>query len=156
MVEEWHSASQESKSVRTRDGMQERTKTALMVAPTWTEIDALNIHAREKLRQTGRLTGADQSFVSLRAKDWTKAQQKDFRSYQPGDILVAHKATKHFQKGEEMQVVRRVKGRLVVTRGAEELSVSPRQSGLAWVVCEARMMPVATGDHSPAAHSCPG
>ncbi|HRG57069.1 MAG TPA: hypothetical protein PLG56_13570, partial [Lacunisphaera sp.] len=88
----------------------------------------------------------DQSFVSLRAKDWTKAQQKDYRSYQPGDILVAHKATKNFQKGEEMQVVRRVKGRLVVTRGAEELSVSPRQSGLAWVVCEARMMPIATGD----------
>jgi conjugative relaxase-like TrwC/TraI family protein len=146
IVEEWHSASQETESVRTRDGVQERTKTALMVAPTWTEIDALNLHAREKLRQTGRLTGADQSFVSLRAKDWTKAQQKDFRSYQPGDILVAHKATKHFQKGEEMQVVRREKGRLVVSRGAEELSFSPRQSGLAWVVCEARMMPVATGD----------
>jgi hypothetical protein len=102
MVEEWHAASQETKIVRARDGVQERAKTALMVAPTWAEIDALNTCARQKLRSTGRLTGEDQSFVSLRAKDWTKAQQKDHRSYQPGDILVAHKETKHFAKGRRI------------------------------------------------------
>ncbi|MDI1251517.1 MAG: AAA family ATPase, partial [Lacunisphaera sp.] len=146
MVEEWHSATKEAKFVRTRDGVQERAKTALMVAPTWAEIDALNIHAREKLRQAGQLTGADQSFVSLRAKDWTKAQQKDCRSYQPGDILAAHKTTKHFAKGEELRVIRREEDRLVVARGNGELSVSPRQSGLAWTVCEERAMPVAAGD----------
>ncbi|MDI1248575.1 MAG: AAA family ATPase, partial [Lacunisphaera sp.] len=146
MVGEWHSATKESKSVRTRDGVQERAKTALIVAPTWAEIDALNIHAREKLRQSGQLTGTDQSFVSLRAKDWTKAQQMDCRSYQLGDILVAHKTTKHFVKSEELTVLRREKDRLVVARGAGELSVSPRQSGLAWTVCEAKAMPVAAGD----------
>ena len=146
MVEEWHAASQETKSVRTRDGTQERAKTALMVAPTWAEIDALNTHARQKLRSMGRLTGEDQSFVSLRAKDWTKAEQKDHRSYQPGDILVAHKATKHFAKGDELQVIRREKRRLVVTRGGQEVSVSPRQSGLAWTVCEERPLSIAAGD----------
>jgi hypothetical protein len=146
MVEEWHAASQETKIVRARDGVQERAKTALMVAPTWAEIDALNTYARQKLRSTGRLTGEDQSFVSLRAKDWTKAQQKDHRSYQPGDILVAHKETKHFAKGDELQVIRREKRRLVVTRNGQEVSVSPRQSGLAWTVCEPRPLSIATGD----------
>jgi conjugative relaxase-like TrwC/TraI family protein len=146
MVAEWHAAAQETKFVRTRDGAQERVKTALMVAPTWAEIDALNTHAREKLRTAGRLTGEDQTFVALRAKHWTKAQQKDHRRYQPGDILVAHKAAKHFAPGDELRVVRREKHRIVVARQGQEFSVSPRQSGLAWTVCEERPIPLATGD----------
>ena len=91
MVEEWYAASRETKIVRKRNLAREEPKTALMVAPTWAEIDALNAHARDKLRTVGRVTGEDRPFISLRAKDWTKAQQKDVRRYQPGDVLVAHK-----------------------------------------------------------------
>lgn len=146
MVEEWHAASQETKVVRTQGGVQERAKTGLMVAPIWTEIDALNTHAREKLRSVGQLQGGDRLFVALRAKDWTKAQQKDHRNYQPGDVLVVGKATKHFAKGDELRVVRREKRRLVVSHQGHEVSVSSRQTGLAWTVCEERPLPVATGD----------
>lgn len=146
MVAEWFAASRETKVVRTRHGDQMRPKAALMIAPTWTEIDALNTHARATLRTHGVVTGADADFTALRAKDWTKAQQRDARNYQPGDWLVAHKATKHFQKHDELRVVRREKRRLIVTRGTEEISVSARQSGLAWTVCEERTLPVATGD----------
>ena len=146
MVAEWFAASQETKSVRTKAGAQERAKTALMVAPTWAEIDALNIHAREKLRVAGKLTGEEQTFTSLRAKGWTKAQQKDARTYQPGDVLVAYKATKHFAKGDELRVVRKEKHRLIVACGGQEISVSPRQSGLAWTVCDERPLSVATGE----------
>ncbi len=146
MVEDWHAVSQKTKTVRTRAGVQTRAQTALMVAPTWNEIDALNAHARARVRKTGQITGADQAFVSLAAKDWTKAQQREARNYQPGDILVAHKATKHFQKHDELRVVRKEKRRLIVARGSEEFSVSPRQSGLAWAVCEERPLAVAAGD----------
>ncbi|MDP2136450.1 MAG: MobF family relaxase, partial [Candidatus Didemnitutus sp.] len=146
MVEEWFRASAETKQVRTRDGMQERAKTALMVAPTWNEIDALNLEARHRLRANDKLTGPDRDFVALRSKDWTRAQHKDHRNYQPGDILVAHKATKHFAKGDELRVIRREQRRLIVVGRAREVSVSPRQSGLAWTVCEERTTPVATGD----------
>lgn len=146
MVNEWFAASQETKSVRTKAGVQERAKTALMVAPTWAEIDALNLHAREKLRAAGKLTREEQTIVSLRAKDWTKAQQQDVRNYQPGDVLVTHKATKHFAKGDELRVVRKEKNRLIVARASVEISVSPRQSGLAWTVCEERPLAVAPGE----------
>jgi conjugative relaxase-like TrwC/TraI family protein len=146
MVEEWLKASQETKQVRTHDGIQERAKTALMVAPTWTEIDQLNLLARLRLRAREKLTGPDRDFVALRAKDWTRAQHKDHRYYHPGDILVAHKMTKHFAKGDEMHVLRKEQGRLVVALGVRELSLSPRQSGLAWAVCEERPNPVAAGD----------
>jgi len=146
MVEEWLRASQETKSIHTRAGAQERAKTALMVAPTWMEIDALNSHARQKLRKAGKISGEDQTFTSLRSKDWTKSQQKDVRNYQPGDVLVAHKTTKHFGKGDELRVVRKEKRRVVVSRGGEEISVAPRQSGLTWTVCEERPVAVAAGD----------
>jgi len=146
MVEEWHRASQETKSVRTRSGNTKRVKTALMVAPTWAEIDQLNITARHRLRADDKLAGRDQDFVSLRAKDWTRAKNKDVRNYRPGDILVAHKATKLFAKGDELRIVRKEQERLIVGRGAEVLSVSPKQAGLAWTACEERKTPVATGD----------
>ena len=146
MVDEWLSASAETKSVRTRAGLQERAKTALMVAPTWAEIDALNHEARHRLRAKDKLTGPDQNFTALRARDWTRAQHKDHRNYHPSDILVAHKTTKHFAKGDELRVIRREERRLIVTGRGGEVSVSPRQSGLAWTVCEERPNPVATGD----------
>lgn len=146
MVEEWLRAQKETRQVRTVTGYTERAKTALMVAPTWSEIDQLNLIARHRLRADQKITGQEQSFVSLRAKDWTRAQKKDIRNYQPGDVLVAHKTTKHFQKNEELRVVGKSKGRLVVTSVAGERSVSARQSGLAWTVCEERKISVAAGD----------
>ena len=146
MVNEWFDATQETKSVPTKNGPEEQAKTALMVAPTWSEIDALNLHAREKLSAAGKLAREEQTIPSLRAKDLTKAQQKDAHNYQPGDVLVTHKATKHFEKGDELRVVRREKRRLIVARGTEEISVSPRQSGLAWTVCEERPLAVAPGE----------
>jgi ATP-dependent exoDNAse (exonuclease V) alpha subunit len=146
MVNEWFEATQETKSVPTKNGAQARAKTALMVAPTWIEIDALNLHAREKLRAAGKLAGEEQTIASLCAKDWTKAQQKDAHNYQPGDVLVTQKATKHFAKGDELRVVRKEKRRLTVARGTEEISISPRQSGLAWTVCEERPLAVAPGE----------
>jgi conjugative relaxase-like TrwC/TraI family protein len=146
MVEEWLSVSRETKVVSTRAGRQERAKTALMVAPTWAEIDALNLEARHRLRATGQLTGPDRPFTALRAKDWTRAQHKDHRNYQPGDILVAHKTTKHFARGDELRVVRREKHRVIVAGRTGEVSVSPRQSGLAWTACDERATPVAPGD----------
>ena len=90
MVNEWFAASQGTRSFRTKSGVQERAKTALMVAPTWTEIDALTTHARGKLRAAGKLASDERTIISLRAKDWTKAQQRDARNYQPGDVLVAN------------------------------------------------------------------
>ena len=65
MVAEWFAASKETKSVRTEAGPQEDAKTALMVAPTWAEIDALNTHARGQLRATGKFTGDEHTFASL-------------------------------------------------------------------------------------------
>lgn len=148
MIDEWFAATQETRSVHTKSGSSERARTALMVAPTWVEIDALTEHARKKLRAAGQLENADRTLISLRAKDWTHAQRKDARLYRPGDVLVAHKATKHFAKSDELRVVRREAGRLIVARPRDgsEISISPRQSGLTWTVFEEHPLAIAGGE----------
>lgn len=146
MVQEWLQAVRETKTVRTDGVCSERPKTVLMVAPTWAEIDALNAIARHRLRAAAEISGSDRPFVSLRAKDWTRAQHKDVRNYRPGDVLVAHKATKHFAVGDELRVLRRERERLIVAAPGGERSISPRQSGLTWTACEERPLPVAAGD----------
>jgi flagellar biosynthesis GTPase FlhF len=96
MVELWHATIRGRRTVG-QTVEQAQPQTALMIAPTWHEIDALNACARAMLRKTGEISGTDQTFVSLRSRDLTRAQQREARHYRPGDVLVAHSATKHFQ-----------------------------------------------------------
>jgi len=145
MVDEWFAASQETKTVRTQDGTHTRTKTALIVAPTWAEIDALNAHARAKLRAAGKIIGDDIPSPHCTRRTGQGATKRCAELPCRRRARCAQ-ATKHFQKNDELRVVRREKRRLIVARGAEEFSVSPRQSGRAWTVCEERAMPVASGD----------
>ena len=52
------------------------------------------------------------------------AEGRAEQNYQAGDVLVAHKTTKHFLKGDELNVVRKDKRRLIVQRAGEAISVS--------------------------------
>jgi len=138
-------ASQEAKTVRTKAGTQERAKTALMIAPTWAEIDALNAHAREKLRAVGNSRATNIPLLRCARKTGRKRSRRTC-AVRAGRCAGHAQATKFFAKGDELRVVRKEKRRLVVGRGAQEFSVSPRQSGMAWTVCEERPLAVATGE----------
>ena len=122
-------------------------KSSLMVAPTWIEIDSLNRVARERLRSEGLLRGADQEILSLWKTNWSRAQNKDPHNYEPGQVLVARKSTKLFQKGANLKVVRNDGVKIIVQDGSGfHFSVSPRQSGTAWTVCDPRPISLAIGD----------
>jgi conjugative relaxase-like TrwC/TraI family protein len=141
MVDEWFAVAH----VAPAKG--QRPATALMVAPTWAEIDELNSVARARLRAAGILRGADRTISSLEKKDWTRAQLKNVNDYVPGDVVVARKRTKQFDKGDELLVVRREADRLVLRSSTgREISCSPKQSGTAWTVSERRELAVAVGD----------
>ena len=141
MVEEWNAVTHGPGARRAS------SKTALMVAPTWAEIEEINQAARQKLRGDGTLRGEDKSITALATKNFTRAEKKQVENYRPGDVLVAHKRTKYFDKGEELLILSRDRERVMVrnTHG-KEYAVSPRQTGLAWTVCEQRPLAVAAGD----------
>lgn len=141
MVDEWVAAA------FSRNSRTEMEMRGLMVAPTWGEIDSLNRLARDRLRTKGILRGEDKDVRSLWRQDWTRAQRKDGRNYEDGQVLVARKRGKHFEKGDELVVLRKEGERLLVqNQRGKEVSVSPKQSGTAWTVCEARSMSLAKGD----------
>jgi thymidine kinase len=141
MVEDWYVAAQKN------IGRNASTKAALMVAPTWTEIDALNQVARKKLRSEGKLRGSDHSITTLWDRNFTRSEKKNPERYMPGDWLVTHKRTKYFGRGEELLILSRDAERISVRDAqGKEFTVSPRQSGLAWRVCEPRALSVTAGD----------
>lgn len=140
MAQEWLHARQAT-------GAGGRQGSALMVAPTWAEIDLINEAARRELRAAGFLGTKESEFQSLWSKNWTSSERKDFRNYAAGQIIVARRRTATFRSGEELTVIK-VDGERLVVRKADgkQVTVSPKQSGSCWTACDARMISIASGD----------
>ena len=82
-----------------------RGKSALIVSPTWREIERVTAEVRERLKQEGLLEQRESVLTVHDPLKWTLAQKRDLRNYQAGLILNFHKATKHFAAGEWAEVV---------------------------------------------------
>ncbi|QDS91431.1 Multifunctional conjugation protein TraI [Roseimaritima multifibrata] len=62
-------------------------KSCLVVAPTHAERESVTEAIRSELRSRGKITGKEQSIVTLRSKRLTEAQRGDATSYSPGDVV---------------------------------------------------------------------
>lgn len=89
----------------TRDG-----RSALIIAPTRAEGERLTDELRHALKERGGL-GEEREFTIRRPTNWTDAQKRDARNYEPGMVVEFHQAT----SGER----RRANGRRETTGGFE-------------------------------------
>jgi conjugative relaxase-like TrwC/TraI family protein len=126
-----------------RDG-----RSALLVAPTWNEIEALTDHVREQLKARGLITGGE---VTRRVHDslsWTEAQRRNLANYQPGHVLVFHQRSGSFAKHEAVTVIET--GRTLRVRRADGSIATMRPGGRtarsAFDVCEQRTLAIAPGE----------
>jgi conjugative relaxase-like TrwC/TraI family protein len=126
-------------------------RSALLVAPTWNEIDALTDHVRDRLKAR-RIIGRGE--VTRRVHDslsWTEAQKHNVASYQPGQVLVFHQRSGSFAKHEAVTVVE-IRGRTLRVQREDGSIVTMRPGGgrtaqrTAFDVCEQRELAVAPGD----------
>jgi hypothetical protein len=62
----------------------EQNQSALLVAPTWNEIEAVTEKVRAALKTSGRLAAEDKEFQVFDSLSWTEAQKRDRRQYRPG------------------------------------------------------------------------
>jgi hypothetical protein len=83
----------------------EQNKSALLVAPTWAEIEAVTDNVRTALKASGRLTGDEKEFQVFDSLSWTEAQKRDARQYRAGQMLHFHRTTAGFDKGDSAEVV---------------------------------------------------
>ena len=80
-------------------------KSALLVAPTWNEIEAVTEKIRTALKTSGRLAGEEKEFQVFDSLSWTEAQKRDARQYRPGMAIHFHRTTHGFDKNETVSVV---------------------------------------------------
>jgi conjugative relaxase-like TrwC/TraI family protein len=71
--------------------VKEEGDTAIIVTPTHKEADYLTKHLREALKERGQIRGEEQDVMTRRSTQWTTAQKRDVRNYEPGMIVEFHK-----------------------------------------------------------------
>lgn len=122
-------------------------KTALLVAPTWNEIEAVTEKVRATLKTSGRLAGDEKEFQVFDSLSWTEAQKQDARQYRPGMAIRFHRSHRGFDNGESVAVVAVKDDSLKVQHdnGSESL-FSLGRGCASFDVGESRKLRVAAGD----------
>jgi conjugative relaxase-like TrwC/TraI family protein len=121
-------------------------KTALLVAPTWNEIEAVTEKVRAELKSAGRLALEEKEFQVFDSISWTEAQKRDARQYRPGMVIHFHRRGHGFEKGETVAVVAVENDSLKVQRADGSENIFLLGAGTALDVGEKRKLNVAAGD----------
>ncbi|MGD0253898.1 MAG: AAA family ATPase, partial [Verrucomicrobiota bacterium] len=124
-----------------------QNRSALLVAPTWNEIEAVTEKVRAALKTSGRLAGEEKEFHVFDSLSWTEAQKRDGRQYRPGLAIRFHRPKTGFAKNETIAVAAVENDLLKVQRADGSESLFPLGQGTAlFDVGEKRKLQVAVGD----------
>jgi len=122
-------------------------KSALLVAPTWNEIETVTEKVRAELKSSGRLALEEKEFQVFDSLSWTEAQKRDARQYRPDMAIHFHRRGHGFEKGETVAVVAVENDSLKVQRSDGTETFFPLGQGFALCdVGEKRKLKVAAGD----------
>ena len=122
-------------------------KSALLVAPTWAEIEVVTEKVRAELKSAGRLAGEEKEFQVFDSFSWTEAQKRDARQYRPGMVIRFHRNNGDFHKDEIVSVMAVENDALKVQRADGQETLFPLGQGHALCdVGEKRKLKVTAGD----------
>ena len=123
------------------------SKSALLITPTWNEIEAVTEKVRAALKSSGRLAGEEKEFQVFDSLSWTEAQKRDARQYRLGMAIRFHRSKGDFAKDETIAVVAVENDSLKVQRADGSENIFPLGAGYAcFDVGEKRKLKVAAGD----------
>src|ERR1700722_7010723 len=122
-------------------------KTALLVSPTWSEIEAVTEKVRETLKAEGIISQQEEVATVFDSLSWTDAQKRNVSQYEPGLRLRLFRKTKHFDRGDTVEVVAMAEDGLRVRRpDGTEVNFIPASIASSFDVGEAGELKVAAGD----------
>ena len=122
-------------------------RSALLVSPTWSEIEAVTDKVREALKTGGVVAQQDEAVTVFDSLSWTEAQKKNASQFEPGQRLRFIRQTKKFDRGETVEVVATMENGLRVLRpDGTEVNFIPASAAASFDVGEARELKVAAGD----------
>ncbi len=145
-VEEVPLGEREERMAADYAGSLDEGKSALIVCPTWREIEAVTRVVREKLQETGRLSRKEKFVTVHRSLHWTAAQKRDLRLYETGQILVFHRTTQKMKAGEWCEVVSAADGAIQARRQAGGRVTVTKKQAACFDVAEKRELAIAPGD----------
>ncbi len=124
-----------------------QNKSALLVAPTWNEIEAVTEKVRAAMKTSGHLADEEREFQVFNSLSWTEAQKKDARQYHPGMAIRFHRSKVGFAKDETVAVVGVENDSIKVQRADGSENIFPLGAGCAcFDVGEKRKLKIAAGD----------
>ncbi len=122
-------------------------RSALLVSPTWAEIEAVTDQVRETLKNDGVLGQHDEAVTVFDSLSWTTAQKKNPSQYEPGQRLRFVRKARKFDRDETVEVLAVVENGLRVRRpDGTEIDFIPSSAAACFDVGEARELKVAAGD----------
>ena len=122
-------------------------RSALLVSPTWAEIEAVTDKVRQTLKNDGVLGQHDEAVTVFDSLSWTTAQKKNPSQYEPGQRLRFVRKARKFNRGEIVEVAAIVENGLRVRRpDGSEIDFIPSSAAASFDVGEARDLKVAPGD----------
>jgi hypothetical protein len=125
----------------------EQNKSALLVAPTWNEIEAVTEKVRAAMKKSGRLAGDEKELEVFDSLSWTEAQKQDARQYRSGMAIRFHRRKDDFAKDETVAVVAVENDSIKVQRDDGSENLFPLGAGCAcFDVGEKQKLKIAAGD----------
>ena len=91
-------------------------ESCLAISPVWSEVHALTREVRGRLKETGTLHGEAVSCSTVQSLQWTEAEKRRVKDYQPEDVIVFHRAVDSFSKHEAVKVISKADDHLLVER----------------------------------------
>jgi conjugative relaxase-like TrwC/TraI family protein len=135
-------------------------ESALVIAPTHAEGDALTTDIRDVLKSSGRLGGHECVFIARRNLHMTTAQRGDARNYRKGQVVQFHKAVAGsrkskggvrgtaggYAKGEAAMVLSQEMGHVIVMRQDGSQASLPLDHAERFNVYDTKQLSVAEGE----------
>lgn len=119
---------------------------ALIITPTHAEGHSVSEHVRQRMKEQGMITGQEYNVRRLQKLDLNEWEQRDPMNYEPGRIVVFHKAVRGgFKPGEQWEVAGRgPDGAVIVSRNGQEKELPLDKVN--FELYGAAFTPVASGD----------
>ncbi len=127
-------------------GILKTGKEPLIIAPQHQEGRAITEKVRAKLRETGRIKGADQTVHRLTSLKLTEAERADPRYYEPGHVVQFVQNAPGFKRGERLTVVGREAKTVTVQNAAGQTKLLPIAKSDRFQLYSADKMALAAGD----------
>jgi conjugative relaxase-like TrwC/TraI family protein len=131
----------------------EAGQTAMIVAPTHAEGNAVVSSIREELRGRGLIGGEDRRLVRYESKGLTEAQRKDAALFEAGDTIQWNQHAPGFKRGERVTVVGREDGRVQVVNDAGQVRELPLALAGRFELYRTTAINVAEGDRLRISHN---